>query len=286
MISRHGNTTVILAAVLIVALLWAPIAYAKSTGLGTILGIVGIVVAVASCLAGCFGLPAIPALTAAAIGITEAFVLSTVLTVASAVFTTFTGVTTGLCLSGSNNPAYTGCGGGGGGGGEGGSGGGTTAVSGVGAVGTCIAGYYVCGNKSCVPIGSVCCADVGVTDKYCPSGYTCQADGNCKSGGTAAAAPTATFSATYGGQSATDGGTLNVAIGSPILLSWTSTGATSCEINNGIGGVNATGTQSISCNNAGGFQAILRCTGEGGEVKKSINLNCLSIPKIKEIKPD
>ena len=278
----RGKLGIAVAILLVIAILWAPSAYAKSTSLGSILSIVGIVVAVASCLAGCFGLPAvIAALAPAAIP----------LAIASATFTVFTGVTGGLCLSGTNSPAYTGCGGGGGGGGSGGGGGGAgsgsaASASGVGSIGTCVVGYYVCGNKTCVPVGKVCCADVGHADKYCPENYICQTDGTCKSGGSAASAPTSSFSASSGEKSAGSGGSLGVGVGNSITLSWTSTGATACEINQGVGGVNPSGSAAVSCKTAGEFKFDLRCAGQGGEVTKSIAVVCQSTPKVKEIKPE
>ena len=271
-----GKLGVCLALLIIVALLWAPAANAKATSLGAVLGIVGIVVAVASCLAGCFGFAALlPAFAPAA----------TALAVTSVAFPLVNTVTAVHCLSGGDSFAYTGCGGSGRRE-SGSSDGGATAGSGVGSVGTCTAGYYVCGNKSCVPFGSVCCASVGITDKYCPRGYACQADGTCKAGGTAAAPPTSSFSASAGGQSASAGGTLGTGVGNAVALSWSSTGATACSLDQGIGSVNASGSVTIKCEKVGDIPVTLTCTGEGGEVKKTITLACASIPVIKEIKPE
>ena len=191
---------------------------------------------------------------------------------------------TAMCLAGTDSPTNTGCGGGGSSRAGGGSG--TAASSGVGAVGACQAGYYLCGGKSWVPFGNVCCASVGQAEKYCPSGYTCKADGTCQLGGSAAAAPTSSFNASSGGNTASAGGTLNVGVGTAVTLSWTSSGATSCALDQGVGGVNASGTVDIECKQGGDTPITLSCTGEGGETKKTITLSCVSIPKIKEIIPE
>lgn len=133
---------------------------------------------------------------------------------------------------------------------------------GLSTTGVCPEGYYNSQNKICVPVGSQSCLDVGVKG-YCPASYSCSSGGSCSPG-----------------RATQPGVTLNFSVDKPepsihenVNFSWDSTGATSCVLNQGIGGLHAAGTLPLTFDKPGLYDFVLRCAGEGGEKKKIITID-------------
>lgn len=72
--------------------------------------------------------------------------------------------------------------------------------------------------------------------------------------------------------------------GGSSILSWSSTNATSCSINQGVGPVPTTGTKTVSP--LATTEYTLTCTGLGGTATAKTIVTVLPVPKFKEVLPD
>ncbi len=132
---------------------------------------------------------------------------------------------------------------------------------GIGIMGSCPEGYYNSKNKICVPVGQQSCLDIGISGS-CPANSTCSTayGGSCTRGRDAQPGVIMDFSINNPEPS----------IDKDAILAWDSTGATSCVMNQRLGGLYAKGYVPIRFSKPGTWDFVIRCAGEGGEVKKNI----------------